>query len=56
MKEYGEKTIAVGVKAVNEEAQQVETPIYDLTGRKTGDPKAGIFIRNGRIFLRLLSR
>ena len=56
MKEYGEKVIPVGVKTVNEEPQQVETPIYDLVGRKVGDPKAGIFIRNGRKFLRLLSR
>lgn len=55
-KEYGEKVIPVAVKAVNEEPQQVETPIYDLVGRKVGDPKAGIFIRNGRKFLRLLSR
>ena len=54
--EYSIKTEGTEVKSVSEYPVQVNTPIYDLNGRKVGDPQVGIFIRNGKKYLKLMAR
>lgn len=54
--EYSEKTGITDLESVTiAEPIRVDTPIYDLMGRKVNEPKAGIFIRNGRKFIKILS-
>lgn len=52
--EYMDK--ATGVSSVKSEVKRMDTPIYDLSGRRYDDIKAGIFIQNGRKYIKLMSR
>lgn len=54
--EYASMIEPTEVKTTKEEAVRLDTPIYDLSGRKMSDPQVGVFIRNGKKYLKMLSR